>query len=114
MTYILGGITLPNPKELIREQVETAGTVNTINGITKKDIVSRKERFTLVYQMLSQANASILLGIWGGQDIKTFQVTETNLTINPTSVHVEIEKREYTTKGNTYREDITLVLTEVS
>lgn len=113
MPYILNGTTLPNPKAFTREQVETSGTIVTINGATKKDITNRKERFILTYNMLSQANVQTILGIWGGLTTVSFESTEASLMINPTTVHVEIAQRGYTTKGSDYREDLVIVLTEV-
>lgn len=113
MSYILNSVTLPNPQGFRREQIETGGTVVTIDGTMKKDITNRKERYTLTYQMLTQAEASDILTIWNTQTTVNFQSTETNMAIGATPVHVEIEVREYNTRGNQYREDIVIILTEV-
>lgn len=113
MSYKLDGTTLPTPKSFFREQIEQSGTIVTLNGYTKKDITNRKERFTLGFEMLTQAQVSTILTIWGDQTTKTFEVDESNLTVSPTTVHIDIKDRSYNTKGEDYREDLKLILTEV-
>ncbi len=113
MSYILGDVTLPNPKAFFREQIEKSASIVTLNNRTKKDITGRKERFTLKYTMLTQVEVNNILTEWGYETIRNFSVNETNLTILSTSVHITIERREYNTPGNEYREDIILILEEV-
>lgn len=114
MSYVIGSTTLPNPKEFRREQVETSVKHRMIDGKTKKDLVNRKEQYILVFRKLTQAQAANILSEYNLQTVRDFTVSETNLTIAATSVHIEIGSRDYNTGGNQYREDITLVLTEVS
>lgn len=114
MSYILGSTTLPNPIAFIRRPVETSSVVTSINGITKKDITNRKEQFVLVFEMLTQTEVGEIIAEYNDLTVKNFEVDETNLTISATPVHIEISDREYNTKGNEYREDLTLTLTEVS
>lgn len=113
MSYILGSITLPNPVSFERETVEKSAKVVTLNNTTKKDITGRKERYILEFRMLTQAEVSSILSEFNLQATRNFSVSETNLTISATPVHVEIDRREYRTPGNEYREDITLTLEEV-
>lgn len=113
MSYIIGALTLPNPHEFRREQVETSKTNETIEGRTKKDIANRKERYFLRFDKLTQAEVNSILAEYDLQTTRTFQVTETNLTIAATDVHIELAAREYNTRGDSYREDLTLILTEV-
>lgn len=113
MAYLLGGTTLPNPKAFKRDLVEMGSSVVCIDGTTKKDITNRKERYTLNFEMLTQAQVSAILSIYNDMTTKNFQVTEANLTIASTPVHIEMASREYNTGGDEYREDVTLVLTEV-
>lgn len=114
MAYLLGSITLPNPKEFVREQVETSVMHEMIDGTSKRDITRQKERYILTFRNLTQAQASSIMSEYNLQTTRTFEVTETNLTIAATSVHIAIDSRQYNSKGGDYREDITLVLTEVS
>lgn len=113
MGYTLGSITLPNPVSLSREHVETSVANITINGTTFKDITNRKERYILSFVNLTQAEIGNIMSEYNMQTHRNFVVSETNLTINSTQVHIDIASREYNSKGIEYREDITLVLTEV-
>jgi hypothetical protein len=114
MAYILGAITLPNPKSFKREFIETAAENLLIEGKTTKRVENRKERFILTFLNLTQAEVGSILSEYELEAVRTFQVNETNLTIGPTDVLVDIEEREYPLSGEEYRENLTLVLTEVS
>lgn len=113
MSYLLDSSTLPNPVEFTRETVEASTQNVTIEGKDKKDIVNRKERYILEFTKLTQAQISSIMAKYNLQTTLSFQVTETNLTINATDVHIDIPQRAYNTGGDQYREDITLILTEV-
>lgn len=113
MSYLLGSITLPNPQNFEREYIETAAFILTLNNTTKKDLVGRKERYILQFTMLTQAEVAAILSEFELNTTRNFRVTETNLTIAATPVHIEMERRQYNTPGNEYREDIVLILTEV-
>lgn len=113
MSYILGDITLPTPQNFKRSQVETGVSFKTLSGTTKKDITNRKEIFELAFNLLTQAEVTQILSEFNLQTTRNFTVSETNLTIPTTPVHITITKREYNAKGSDYREDITLVLEEV-
>lgn len=114
MSYILNGTTIPRPQQFQRFQLEIARKLDMLNGATKKDIVGRKEQFLLSYERLTQSEVTNIVAIYNLNSEVTFQVTETNLTIPVTNVHVEIPNRAYRTLGSDYLEDLTLVLTEVS
>lgn len=113
MAYTLGSITLPNPQNFQREYIETAAFILTLNNTTKKDLVGRKERYILEFTMLTQAEIASMLSEFELNTTRNFSVSESNLTIASTPVHIELERREYNTPGNEYREDIVLILTEV-
>lgn len=111
--WILGDLTLPRPKAFARETIEKAVYHETLNGTLKKDIQNRKERYTVEFRYLTQTEVGQILAEYNLETSRNFQVTETNLTIAATPVHIEIQRREYNTPGNEYREDMTLILTEV-
>lgn len=115
MSYTLGNITLPTPKpgNFTRRQVEVGGSVLTLNGRTKKDITARKEQYIIYYEKLTQAEVADIITEYNLRTTRNFAVSETNLTIASTPVHIEITDREYRTAGDSYREDLKLVLTEV-
>ena len=112
MSYILGATTLPNPKEFNREFIEVSAENVSLEGRTTKDIFKRKERFTFRFQHLTPAVVAGILSEYDAETTKDFQVTETNLTIAATPVHIDFSTRTYM-KGDTYRSDLTLTLTEV-
>jgi len=113
--YILGDITLPTPKpgSFVRKFIEVGGKVTTLKGRTKKDIVARKEQFVIKYVMLTQTEVNAIMGEYNLEATRNFSISETNLTIASTPVHIDIAERAYNTAGDSYREDLTLVLTEV-
>jgi hypothetical protein len=112
MAYILNGTTIKNPVDFKRDLFEVSGVQTTLNGRTVKDLRSRKEVYTLEFQHLSSAERNAILAIYDLQTTVSFQVTETNLTIAETQVHMDIPGREYL-KGGDYLESFTLILTEV-
>ena len=111
MAYILNGTTLKSPTTFDRETIESSVKHNLLTGRTVKDIRNRKDRFILTFQYLSAAERNAIINIWQLETCVTFEVTETNLTIASTDVHVEIPERGYL-KGGDYREFFTLILTE--
>lgn len=113
MSYNLGSITLPRPVGLTRETIEKSAKIITLDNTTKKDITGRKERYILEFKMLTQTEINTILSEYDLQTTRNFSVSETNLTITSTPVHIEIERRAYNTPGNEYREDITITLEEI-
>lgn len=114
MSYNLGDIELPRPDRFVRETVETSTYNITLDGTHKKDITNRKERYVLEYSDLTQAQVNSILSEYNLEQVRDFSVSETNLTIAATSVHIDIDRRAYERKGSEYRENLNLVLTEVS
>lgn len=111
MAYVLDGTTLKAPTDFSRETIETSASNNSIEGRTTKDIMNRKYRYVLVYNWLSASERNDIITIYDKEACVTFEVTETNLTISETEVHVDIPRRNYH-KGADYRENFTLILTE--
>lgn len=114
MAYLLGEKTLPNPKSFRRQFIETGAENLLIDGKTTKRVENRKEKFILVYQNLTPSEANDILSEYELEEVRTFQVTEVNLSIGPTNVLVDVVNREYPLTGKEYRQSLTLILTEVS
>ena len=112
MSFLLGDKTLPNPKSFTRGFIETSAQNRTIGGKEIKRTENRKERFTLVFQELTRAQANSILSEYRLGVVRSFQVTETNLAIAATDVLVNISSREYQ-PGRDYRENLSLILTEI-
>lgn len=113
MSYQLGSITLPYPKKITRSFVETAVENLTLFGKTTKRLTNRKEQYTLEYLNLTQAEINAILAIYELEEVVQFIVSETNLTIGPTDVLIDIRGLEYPPSAEQYRENMTLILTEV-
>lgn len=114
MAYLLGNTTLPEPNSFARRVVETAETNTMFNGLTKKRVVNQKEQFVLRYVLLTQAEVQTILAEYELNAVRDFSVSDGELIINSTPVLVDIEERSYNAIDPTFREDLTLVLTEVS
>lgn len=114
MSFILGAVTLPQPKSFTRRFIETSRQNLLMEGKTTKKTDNRKERFTLVFQELTQAQVNSILSEYNLEAVRSFQVTEANLTIAATDVLVNISPREYPLSAKAYRENFSLILTEVS
>lgn len=114
MSFILGDTTLPEPVEFRREYIELSAENETLKGETKRKVENRKERFTLEFKGLAQSQVSEIIAEYNLRMIRDFSVSEDNLSITSTPVHIDIASRDYNNKTSDYREDITLYLTEVS
>lgn len=113
MGYLLDGTTLPKPVRMERIPREISSQNQTLDGQVKKDIITQKEDYRLYYSMLSQTDVLTITTIYDKQEAVTFSVSDGDLTISEIDVFVNIESRQYNTKGTEYREDLVLVLTEV-
>ena len=112
MAYLLGATTLPNPTDFSREFIEVSAENVSLEGRTTKDIFKRKERFILTFQKLTPTIVDNILSEFNAETTKDFEVTEANLTIAATPVHITFTPRDYM-KGEEYRSGFILILTEV-
>lgn len=112
MAWILGDTTLPRPHSFTRQQIEYSTKHDTLTGRTTKDFRSRKEGYRLLFKYLTQAEVVEILSEYAKNTLVNFSVSETNLTIASTPVHIEIQSRDYNTPGADFREDIELLLVE--
>lgn len=113
MSWTLGSTTLPDPKSFSRRFVEKSVYHEMINGTSKKDVSSKKEQFLIGFTRLPQATVASILAEFTVKNSLAFSVTDGELTITERQVHLDISGRDYNTKGSEFREDVTLVLTDV-
>lgn len=113
MSFILGSLTLPNPLDFTRDIIETQKMNLLLNATTTRRFVNRKERYILKFHHLTRSLVNSILAEYELNAVRNFSVSETNMTIASTPVHIDIENREYVTKGPEFREKLTLILTEV-
>lgn len=115
MSWTLGAISLPRPKSFNRRVVEVGAQNQSLDGTHTKRIVKFKEIFVLQFQALTQAEVSSILSEYEMFTPREFSVDENEeIVINPVLVHIDIEGREYNYHDSTYREDITMELTQVT
>ena len=112
--YKLGTLILPRPKYFKREFIYLKTDMNTIDGSTKRDIGTFKERFILGYEVLTQTEITAIQDIIDLDTAVSFQVSENNLTINSTNVFPSIKVKSHSIPGEDYRAAIELELLEVS
>lgn len=112
-TWTLGSTTLPEPKQMRRRTIEGETMHQAINGRSTRDISNRKEQIILMFTKLSQADVASILSEYNLMQTLDFTVTDGDLTIEQTEVHVHIPERQYNSKGSEFREDIEVTLTEV-
>ncbi len=110
--YYLGDQTLPTPLEFTRTIIENSKENLLLSGRSARRIVNRKERFVLKFQHLTTTQVNQILSEYNLNMTRPFWVDEENFDIPETQVHIEIGNREYRTVG-TYREELTLILSEV-
>lgn len=113
MSFVLGSLTLPPNIVFTRDNVETQRVNLLLNGTTRRNFINRKERFLLQFQHLTRSEVNQILAQYELNQVLDFTVTEDNLTIGPIRVHVDVEEREYVTKGPEFRENLKVILTEV-
>lgn len=111
--FILGNITLLNPKRVSREFIETGAQNALIDNISTKRTENRKERYILEYEYLTPSEVNSILSEFELNSVRSFTADDTNLNIGPTPVLIDITNRKYLPSGDLYRENLTLVLTEV-
>lgn len=113
MSFILGQLTLPNPLDFTRDIIETQRLNLLLNATTTRNFINRKERFTLRFHHLTRTIVNSILAEFELNAVRDFSVSEPNMTISSTRVLIEIEGREYVTKGPEFRENLKLILTEI-
>jgi len=113
MPFTLGNTTLPKPTEFIREFIETEAENLLITGETTRNVESRKEQFTLIFNNLSQDKVNEILSEYQLKTCRTFTVDETYLSIPATDVLIYIDSRQYPPTAKDFLENITISLLEV-
>ena len=112
MSWQLGDITLPSPQGFNKEPIFIFQDVNTLDGSTRRDVVRRKYKFTLIFRKLTQTEVSSILSEYNKNVSIRFIVSESYQSID-TMVLMTISRREYNMPGEEYREDFNIILTEV-
>lgn len=112
MAFTLGSTTIKDPVKITPKIIEIGNTNVSLTGRTTKDIRLRKNQWTVELQNLTSTQYNALIAEYDLLTTRNFEVSETNLTIAATPVHIDIPGYEYL-KGGEYRTTLSLILTEV-
>lgn len=113
MAWYLGGVELPAPKSFSRDNILKDTMHEMINGTSKRDITSKKEKFSLSFSKLTQDEAADVKALYESRSSLLFSVDEGMLSIAERYVHVDIMGTDYPSRGSLFLEDFTLILTDV-
>lgn len=117
MSYILSGSTLRAPYS-IRDTNSTQVAQNrTLSGAVTRDYFgSNKRIWSLEYRNTKKADYDTINTIYqaylAAGTAVSWSSTETNYTISSTTVHVDLQVRNFTMSGTDYISDFTLTLVE--
>ncbi len=117
MAYLLSGSTIRNPHEIEESNLTQYAQQKTLSGTVGRDYFgSNKRIWTLSYENTKKADFDTINTIYqtylSTGTAPTWQVTETNYTVNSTTVHVDLQVRKFSQSGVDYISDFNLVLTE--
>lgn len=117
MAYILAGSTIRSPQSLKEVNTTQATQNRTLSGaITRDYFGSNKRVWILEYMNTKKADFdtinAVYLSYLSTGSAQSWQVTETNYAVSATSVHVDLEERNFSVKGTDYLSNFTLTLTE--
>lgn len=114
----LGGVTLPYPGAGTKiEPVWISAEHITIGGKTRKEVMARKYKYTLVYSVMSVTDYDALEAIVNTLVATTFVYNKWPQSATAgVSVLAELSARElvYGTGDTSYWSSVTLILTEVN
>jgi hypothetical protein len=118
MAYILSGTEIRNPHGLSEKNDTMTAQNRALDGSINRDSFgSNKRVWTLKYSNVLGVEYNIIKTIYdtylSNNVPVTWEVTETNYTIAETTVHLDLDSREFRVKGEDYISDFTLVITEV-
>lgn len=111
--WFLGDASLPRPEEFTRENIFIKGDVLSLSGKTGRDIIHRKERFTLSWSRMTKDEFDDLFTAVSLNTALDFSVADGNFIISSTSVFPVLKSVEYVTLGENYLVSTQLELVEI-
>jgi hypothetical protein len=117
MSYLLNSSAIRPPASFDEDNGTQFAQQTTLQGSVGRDYFgSNKRVWTLTYENVNVTDYQTIKTIYDSylatNTAKTWQVTETNYTVSSTYVHIDLTKRSFATKGDSYLSSFTLVLTE--
>lgn len=117
MAYLLSATEIRRPTTLNEEKMPLVAQQRTLSGAIGRDYFgSSKKRWVLKYTNTNKADYDTINTIYttylSTVTPVSWQVTETNYTIAATTVHMDLNVREFSVGGSDYISDFELILTE--
>lgn len=117
MSYILAGTTIRRPYEVSEKNSTQMAVQRTLSGAVNRDYFgSNKRIWQLDFRSTNKADYDTIKSIYDSylstEVAKSWQVTEPNYTVASTSVHLDLNERDFNIRGSSYISDFTLTLTE--
>ena len=118
MSYILNGTTIKRPSSMEEGNSSQYAAVRTLAGTNHRDYLGANKRtWTLQYLNLNPTDYNTINTLYqaylSNKAAQSWQITESQYTVSPTNVHVELTVRQFKVPGSTYLADCVLLLTEV-
>lgn len=117
MPYLLAATPIKAPNEMNESNSTQMAQHRVLAGDVGRDYFgSNKRVWILKYSNVQKADFDVIDGIYDTYlstgTVVAWQSTETNYTIAATTVHVDLQEREFSVAGASYLSSFTLVLTE--
>lgn len=117
MAFVLDGTTLKRPNSMDVSNSTQYAQQRTLSGDINRDYFgSNKRVWVLQYVNTQKAYFDTIDAIYQSYlsttATKTWVITETNYSVSSTNVHVNLEERGFSIKGDSYLSDFTLTLVE--
>lgn len=117
MAFILDGITIRRPHTMQEANSTQIAVQRVLSGDITRDLFGSDKRvWTLAYTVVKKAAFDLINNIYQDYLInnipKSWEITEPNNTIDVTTVHIDLQTRSFTIRGETMLSDFTLILTE--
>lgn len=117
MAYILDGSTIRSPMNIEEQIIDQYAQQKTLSGRVGRDYFGTTKRIWIFdYANTKPSDYTIIKAIVDSYkstaSAKTFQSTETNYTIASTNVHLDLMRRAFSVRGDSYISDFSLVMTE--
>lgn len=117
MAYILNGSTIKRPNSMTENNSTQVAQNRVLSGNIARDFFgSNKRVWKLSYENINTTDFALLNTIYQAYllagNAVTWQVTEGAYPVSSTSVHVDLQTRDFSVPGSSYLSTTELILTE--
>ncbi len=117
MAYTLEGTSIRAPTDMGEDNSTLYAAQRPLAGNNARDYFgSNKRVWTLNYRNLNITDFGVINTIYQNyltsKAAVAWAISETNYTVNATTVHVDLASRQFSIPGSDYLSDATLTLTE--